>query len=57
MVSAAAVTMWQRVNEDGNYGTMWGPTDPSKASSLDLTDAQVNGKANDWNYSRRRCNR
>ena len=27
MVSPACVTNWPRVTGDGNFGTMWGPTD------------------------------
>ena len=47
MVSAAAVTLWPRVSGDGNFGTMWGPTDPSKAKfTLDLNDAAINEQPN-----------
>ena len=42
MVTAPAVTQWPRVSGDGNYGTMWGPSDPMKAKyTLDLTDAPL----------------
>jgi len=47
LVSPACVTNWPRVNGDGNYGTMWGPTDPGKAKfTLDLSDAHINDEAN-----------
>mgnify|MGYP003632945945 CR=1 FL=1 len=47
LCSAPAITMWPRVNGDGNFGTMWGPTDPSKAKyTLDLTDNEINGDSN-----------
>ncbi len=43
MVSPACVTNWPRVTGDGNFGTMWGPTDIQKAKyTLDLTDAYIN---------------
>lgn len=46
-VSSAAVTLWPRVNGDGNFGTMWGPTDIAKAKyTLDLTDTKINGEPN-----------
>eukprot|EP00966_Prymnesium_polylepis_P180807 4187660-Prymnesium_polylepis.2 len=39
MVTPPAVTMWPRVTGDGNFGTMWGPTDITKATfTQDLTD-------------------
>jgi hypothetical protein len=42
------VTNWPRVSGDGNFGTMWGPTDPYKAKyTLDLSDAAINGVPND----------
>lgn len=48
MISAAAMTLWPRCSGDGNFGTMWGPADVSKAKfTLDLTDTQINGMAND----------
>ena len=47
-VSPACVTHWPRCTGDGNFGTMWGPTDISKAKfSLDLTDAVINDQPND----------
>jgi len=47
MVTPAFVTNWPRVTGDGNFGTMWGPTDVTKAKfSLDLTDAAINGTHN-----------
>jgi len=47
IVSPACVTNWPRVNGDGNYGTMWGPTDIQKAKfTLDLTDAPINSNNN-----------
>ena len=46
-VSPACVTHWPRCTGDGNFGTMWGPSDISKAKfSLDLTDAMINGSEN-----------
>jgi len=42
LVTPACITNWPRVNGDGDYGTMWGPTDPMRAKfTLDLTDAPV----------------
>ena len=47
IVTPACLTNWPRVTGDGNYGTMWGPTDIQKAKfSLDLTDASINGGEN-----------
>jgi hypothetical protein len=47
MVTAPAVTMWPRCTGDGNYGTMWGPDDPTKAKfTLDLTDEPISGREN-----------
>ena len=47
LVTPPALTMWPRVTGDGNYGTMFGPTDITKAKySLDLTDCPFNGKEN-----------
>ena len=44
LVTPACVTNWPRVTGDGNFGTMWGPSDISKAKfSLDLTDGTING--------------
>lgn len=49
IVSPACVTNWPRVHGDGNYGTMWGPTELAKAKyTLDLTDAAINGTANSF---------
>ena len=46
-VSPACVTHWPRCTGDGNFGTMWGPTDISKAKfSLDLCDTPINNDAN-----------
>ena len=51
IVSAAAITMWPRCTGDGNFGTMWGPTDPAKAKyTLDLTDAPVVGDKTNEDY-------
>lgn len=48
VVSPACVTNWPRVTGDGNFGTMWGPTDIQKAKfTLDLTDAAINEAQND----------
>ena len=47
MVSPPCVTNWPRVSGDGNFGTMWGPSDPLKAKfTLDLSDAPINGVHN-----------
>ena len=47
LVSPACVTNWPRVTGDGNFGTMWGPTDVQKAKfTLDLTDACINEMEN-----------
>lgn len=47
MVSAPGVTLWPRCSGDGNFGTMWGPSDVTKAKyTLDLNDAAINGQAN-----------
>ena len=47
LISPACVTNWPRVTGDGNFGTMWGPTDIQKAKfTLDLTDAYINETEN-----------
>ena len=47
MISAPAVTLWPRVSGDGNFGTMWGPSDVTKAKfTLDLNDAYINDAEN-----------
>jgi hypothetical protein len=47
-VSPAAVTHWPRCTGDGNFGTMWGPTDQMKIKfSLDLTDSLINNETNE----------
>lgn len=49
IITAPAVTMWPRCTGDGNFGTMWGPTDPQKAKfTLDLIDNEINGNRNDF---------
>ena len=50
IMTPACITHWPRVTGDGNFGTMWGPEDITKAKfQLDLTDAWINQKANpDW---------
>ena len=46
-VTPACVTHWPRCTGDGNFGTMWGPSDISKAKfSLDLSDASINHDLN-----------
>ena len=46
-LTPACVTNWPRCTGDGNFGTMWGPTDVLKAKfSLDLTDGAINGETN-----------
>lgn len=48
MVSAPAITLWPRVSGDGNFGTMWGPADVTKAKfTLDLNDTRINDLPND----------
>lgn len=48
LVSPASVTNWPRVTGDGNFGTMWGPTDIQKAKfTVDLTDVAINGGSNE----------
>ena len=48
MVSAPAITMWPRCTGDGNFGTMWGPQDVTKAKfTLDLTDSPINETPNE----------
>ena len=48
MVTPACVTNWPRVSGDGNFGTMWGPTDVMKAKfTLDLTDAPITDESNE----------
>ena len=47
IVTPACVTNWPRCTGDGNFGTMWGPTDVTKAKfSLDLTDQPINMEEN-----------
>jgi len=47
LVTPPCITNWPRVTGDGNYGTMWGPTDPQKSKfTLDLTDAPLDGQQN-----------
>ena len=47
LISPPAVTMWPRVTGDGNYGTMWGPSDITKAKyNLDMTDTGINDEPN-----------
>lgn len=48
IVTPACVTNWPRCTGDGNFGTMWGPTDVTKAKfSIDMTDAPINMESND----------
>ena len=48
MLTPACVTNWPRVTGDGNFGTMWGPSDVTKAKfTLDLTDGSINGTDNE----------
>ena len=47
IVSAPGVTLWPRCSGDGNFGTMWGPSDVTKAKyTLDLNDSEINGQPN-----------
>ena len=48
MVSCPAITMWPRVTGDGNFGTMWGPADITKAKfTLDWPDTPISGSTNE----------
>ena len=41
-VTEPAVTLWPRCTGDGNFGSMWGPSEVSKAKyTLDLTDTPI----------------
>lgn len=43
-VTPACITNWPRVTGDGNFGTMWGPAEESKAKyTLDLTNVSRTG--------------
>ena len=47
MRSPSAVTMYPRVNGDGNFGTLYGPTDQSQTQYLlDLSSNDINGHNN-----------
>lgn len=47
VVTPACVTNWPRISGDGNFGTMWGPTDIMKAKfTIDLTDGHINSEPN-----------
>lgn len=47
VVTPACVTNWPRCTGDGNYGTMWGPTDVTKTKfTLDLNDVPINNIEN-----------
>jgi hypothetical protein len=47
LVTAPAITMWPRCSGDGNFGTMWGPADVTKAKfTLDLGDQPINEQPN-----------
>ena len=49
ILSPACVTNWPRVTGDGNFGTMWGPQEVSKAKyTIDLTDGYINNSANEF---------
>lgn len=46
-MTPACVTHWPRCTGNGNFGTMWGPTELVKARfTLDLTDFPINGTTN-----------
>lgn len=46
-VTPACITNWPRCTGDGNFGTMWGPTDAMKTKfTLDLNDTAINGEEN-----------
>lgn len=47
LVTPACITNWPRCTGDGNFGTMWGPTDMMKTKfTLDLNDTPINGEDN-----------
>ena len=47
MLTPPMITQWPRCSGDGNFGTMFGPTDISKAKyTLDLTDGTIGQKPN-----------
>lgn len=47
LVTPACITNWPRCTGDGNFGTMWGPTDVMKTKfTLDLNDTPINGEPN-----------
>tara|TARA_Y100000385_G_scaffold22110_1_gene21575 strand:- start:334 stop:1161 length:828 start_codon:yes stop_codon:yes gene_type:complete len=47
LVTCPALSLWPRCSGDGNFGTMWGPTDITKAKyTLDLTDNAINDQPN-----------
>ena len=47
VVSPACVTHYPRVTGDGNFGSMWGPTDIQKTKfTVDLTDQEIGGAPN-----------
>jgi hypothetical protein len=47
LVTPACITNWLRCTGDGNFGTMWGPTDIMKTKfTLDLNDTPINGEEN-----------
>lgn len=49
IITPPCVTNWPRCTGDGNYGTMWGPSDVTKAKfSLDLTDCHINSAENTY---------
>jgi len=49
LVTPPAVTNWPRVTGDGDFGTMFGPAEVTKAKfTLDLADAEINGEKNKY---------
>ena len=48
-VTPPLLTMWPRCTGDGNFGTMYGPTDITKAKfNLDLTDCSYKGSLDEF---------
>ena len=51
-VTKPAVTLWPRCTGDGNFGSMWGPSEVSKAKyTLDLTDQSITGELPNEGFS------
>jgi hypothetical protein len=47
LVTPSGITQWPRCSGEGNFGTMWGPTEETKSKyTLDVTDAAFNDAPN-----------